>query len=613
LKSPEISDKLSFGLRSQVLLIVSSTLILELGIFTGLQILLNQAERESKRLEQARTNLDLSNRLIENIYLIARTGQSYLSDHDLKAWQQCLVARAEATKLQTKLQQQSQDSPEEFELVKKLGDNMQATLAAADRAIYLNQHGLTDEGAKPIVRVKALSRQLNVDLVAFCRAQRQVEMTSPEKERVARHRAKSLLLAGVLLNVVLALVLALFFIRNVTNRLQRLVDNTRRLSRGLPLNPSLSGKDEIAELDRVFHEMADKLQKESNLLRTSEAQVRHIIERMPAGLLILRSDGTIEFANPYISTILGYQQSEIRNLPLANLIKSKGGQSGDELLSQARAAPQGSITEVTAVDKKDQPHHLELSFVEFSTTEGKRELATLIDVSERHEIQKLRQAFVSMVSHELRTPLTSVKGYLSLIEMGALGETSEQLKDGAQVSERNINRLINLINELLDLEKLEAGQLVVKKATTRVKEIFEQATDSVKGFASERGVTIESFDDTHSRINVDSSRIAQVLINLLSNAIKFSSSGSKVDLKAVELDHYVEFSVEDSGPGIAEKYHNSIFERFQQVDEPGEKRKEGSGLGLAISKAIVEEHGGTIGIKSEPGNGSCFWFKLPKA
>jgi PAS domain S-box-containing protein len=613
LKSPERSDKLTFGLRSQLLLIVSSMLIVEVGIFTGLQVLLNQAERESKLLDRARANLDLSNRLIEQIYLIARTGQSFLSHHEPKDWRQCLAARNEATALQSKLQQQSQDSPQEFELVKKLGENMRDTMAAADRAIYLNQHGLTDEGEKPIARVKELSHQLNIDLVAFCRAQREVEMTSPEKERLARHQAKLLLLAGVVLNVILALVLALFFIRNVTNRLQGLVDNTRRLSRGLPLNPSLSGKDEIAELDRVFHEMADQLQKESNLLRTSEAQVRNIIERMPAGLVILKSDSTIEFANPYITKILGYQQSEIRNLPLAKLIQSKGGQSGDELLAQARSAQPGSIMEVTALDKKKHPHQLELSFGEFSTTEGKRELATLIDVSERHEIQKLRQAFVSMVSHELRTPLTSVKGYLSLIEMGALGETSDQLKDGAKVSERNINRLINLINELLDLEKLEAGQLVVKKSSTLVKAIFDHATDSVKGFANERGVTIESIDNTHCRIDVDSSRIAQVLINLLSNAIKFSSSGSKVVARATELAHFVEFSVEDSGPGIDEKYHNSIFERFQQVGETGNKPKEGTGLGLAISKAIVEDHGGTIGIKSDPGCGSCFWFKLPKA
>jgi PAS domain S-box-containing protein len=617
LKPHDLSDHFSLGLRGQVLLIVFFTVALEVCIFSGLQALLTESEREAKRLDRARANLDLSNRLIEQVYLTAKAGQTYWYDRDEKSWQQFERARGNISALEQKLEQQvMKDSPEEFSSLSELSSTLKRSIAEFDRLIYFMRNGQSDQTVAnaplSIKQVRSLFEQVNNNLARFCRVQREVEVTSPEVQRRARGKAKLLLVIGVAVNVILALALAFFFIRKITNRLQLLVDNTRRLSRGLPLNPAITGRDELAELDRVFHEMAAKLEKEGNLLRTSEAQVRNVIERMPVGLLILRQDGTIEFANPYITEILGHLQNEIRNLPLSDVLKGKSGQPPEEFLEKARLALPGSITEVTALSKSGKEHHLEISFGEFSTSDGKRDLVTLIDVSERHEIQKLRQAFVSMVSHELRTPLTSVKGYLSLIDMGALGETSPELRDGARASERNINRLIGLINELLDLEKLESGRLHMKKASTTVKAIFEQALDSVKVFASDRGIKIDLKDDTHGPFQADVARIAQVLVNLLSNAIKFSDFENHVLVTTEESEHFIEFSVQDHGPGIDAQDQGSIFERFHQIEKPGQERKDGSGLGLAISKAIVEEHGGEIGVKSEKGKGSCFWFKLPK-
>jgi signal transduction histidine kinase len=217
-----------------------------------------------------------------------------------------------------------------------------------------------------------------------------------------------------------------------------------------------------------------------------------------------------------------------------------------------------------------------------------------------------------MVSHELRTPLTSVKGYLSLIDMGAFGQVTKELKDGAAAGERNVGRLINLINELLDLEKLESGKMDIKKTEVFIGDLFEQSLDAVRVFAQEKAVTLKTEDLTTNLISADPARIVQVLINLLSNAIKFSSAGSFVKMTAQQNDQCFEISIKDEGAGIPREYRESIFERFQQVDAAGTNRREGTGLGLAICKAIIEQHGGEIGVESELQRGSRFWFRLPR-
>jgi len=229
---------------------------------------------------------------------------------------------------------------------------------------------------------------------------------------------------------------------------------------------------------------------------------------------------------------------------------------------------------------------------------------------ERLEVERMKQEFISMVSHDLRSPLNSVLAFLNMLPEGVYGELSELGVNKANVANRNITRLIGLINDLLDAEKLESGKLTMNFTTIDLADILERSVESMRGLAEKEEVIIE-LPPVDMQIEADGDRLMQVVINLLSNAIKFSPKGGRIKLTATAAGDRVAVKVQDEGRGIAPRYQKMIFERFQQVTTSDGTEKGGSGLGLAICKAIVEQHGGIIGVDSQEGKGSTFWFKIP--
>ncbi|MCS6805878.1 MAG: hybrid sensor histidine kinase/response regulator [Acidobacteriota bacterium] len=234
--------------------------------------------------------------------------------------------------------------------------------------------------------------------------------------------------------------------------------------------------------------------------------------------------------------------------------------------------------------------------------------------SNHHDIERLKNEFVSLVSHELRTPLTSIKGSLGLILGGACGELNNDLRDLLTIAYSNSDRLIKLINEILDLSKIEAGQVPLKTAPTDLTEVVEQSVMEIGGFAQQRGVLIvTSLEPDLPLVQADADQIQRVLMNLLSNALKFSPADDQVVISSEYRDGWVTIRVKDHGMGIPPEYHDRIFNKFQQVQSVVTRKLGGTGLGLAICKAIIDQHGGRIGVESEPGAGSCFYFSLPIA
>ncbi|MBY0357204.1 MAG: CHASE3 domain-containing protein [Candidatus Obscuribacterales bacterium] len=225
---------------------------------------------------------------------------------------------------------------------------------------------------------------------------------------------------------------------------------------------------------------------------------------------------------------------------------------------------------------------------------------------------KRKQELITMVSHDLRTPLTSVQASLTLLSEGVLGSLSERVEKEVVVAQNNTTRLIFLINDLLDFEKIEAGQMAVDFKEIAVQSIFDQASDSLQAFAWRKNVTLV-FETSDLVVNADLPRLVQVLVNLTANAVKFSPADSEVRIVAESSNDYVEIRVQDQGRGIPPAFIETIFERFKQVESSDAYEKKGSGLGLAICKSLVELHGGTIGVESEEGVGSTFWFRVPKA
>ena len=219
--------------------------------------------------------------------------------------------------------------------------------------------------------------------------------------------------------------------------------------------------------------------------------------------------------------------------------------------------------------------------------------------------------FIAMLVHELRTPLTSLSGALGLIRAGALGEIPAKIKSAIDVSYRNAGRLTALVNDMLDVRKIETGRMSFEFATLDLSGLVAEVVASNEPFAEQHGVQFV-IDDAlgHAWVNVDAHRIEQALANLLSNAAKFSPRGGEVTVSLARDGDRVRLSVSDTGPGIPVTMQQKIFEKFVQAEAAPEGAQKGTGLGLAVTKAIIEGHGSTIHLTSEPGNGATFSFDL---
>jgi len=226
--------------------------------------------------------------------------------------------------------------------------------------------------------------------------------------------------------------------------------------------------------------------------------------------------------------------------------------------------------------------------------------------------ERYKQELLAIVSHDLRTPLTSINASLTLLGRETMGPMPEGALKLVAVADRSVTRLINLINDLLDFEKLEAGKLELDRKNVLVEELFERVAEMLKELADKSSISIE-FAPTELTITADGERLIQVLTNLVSNAIKFSPKQSTITMAAEKSQDWVEFKVSDQGRGIPASQIAMIFERFHQVDRDDAKIGHGSGLGLSICKKFVEAHGGTIGVTSEEGKGSTFWFRIPNS
>ena len=347
-------------------------------------------------------------------------------------------------------------------------------------------------------------------------------------------------------------------------------------------------------------------------LRASEARTRAVVDHLMEGLIVVDEKAIIRAVNPAAERIFGYAAAELMGRPLAVLVPESAGPDAPRFLREALRRSLGRITEWEGRRKSGEVFPFELSLFEFRTPEGRRFGGSVRDVSESREVERLKKEFVATVSHELRTPLTSIRGSLGLLAGGVLGELPPEAVEVVAVAERNVIRLVRLINDILDLERLDTGRIEMHFETLTLASVFERSLEAVRAFADQEGVPLESATPS-GQVWGDGDRLVQVLVNLLSNAVKFSPRGRVVRLSASEAEGFADVRVTDQGRGIPVSYREAIFERFRQVEASDARQKGGSGLGLAICKAIIEQHGGSIGVESEEGGGSVFWLKLPVA
>ncbi len=351
------------------------------------------------------------------------------------------------------------------------------------------------------------------------------------------------------------------------------------------------------------------------MLAAAEAEAqrqRAVFDAAMDGIVILDDQGRIERMNPAAERIFRRSSASVIGGSLQPLL-DKASFAETERLRTGRRKGGGEAVrhEVAGVRGDGSTFPLEISIAGIGSGPAGGDMAFVRDIAERAEIDRMKDEFVSTVSHELRTPLTSIAGSLGLIAGGAAGPLPEKAARLIAIAQSNSQRLVRLINDVLDMEKLESGKMPFLFGPLDLAEVAARAVDGVRGYADQLGVELALDAPVKAPIRGDPDRLVQVATNLLSNAAKFSPRGETVRLSVKVEGETAHMSVTDKGPGVPEAFRDRIFTRFAQADASDARGKSGTGLGLYIAKEIAERHGGRLWFESPPTGGAVFHMDLP--
>ncbi|AYQ27573.1 MULTISPECIES: PAS domain S-box protein [unclassified Polaromonas] len=352
-------------------------------------------------------------------------------------------------------------------------------------------------------------------------------------------------------------------------------------------------------------------------LRASESQLRQVTDTVPALIAYLDTDECFRFHNRAYEAAFGLRFEQIDGRPLADVLGPQVYETVRDKVREVLAGHTVRYERTQVTSQGERKHYAMQYFPRYGEGAAQDQVIGFFslgtDITELRRIDRMKTEFVSTVSHELRTPLTSIRGSLGLISGGVAGELPEAMKSLVGIAKSNCERLIRLINDILDSEKIESGKLRLDLQVVDIRQLVQQALAANEGFAGQHGVRLTmQAPETPLHVRIDSDRMTQVLTNLLSNAVKFSPAGSPVEVRLSRVAQKVRAEVVDAGPGIPEEFSARIFQKFSQADSSDTRQKGGTGLGLNISRALVEKMGGTIGFSSKPGVGTTFFFEVPE-
>lgn len=459
-------------------------------------------------------------------------------------------------------------------------------------------------------------------------AEQSEQIKHSEEETKARENLKRLIVAMILFNLILAFVLVYNFNRSITDRLKTLMANANRLASGKPLL-TLPGReqDEIKQLDRSFRNMAQAL---------AEARENERAALENASEIIATIDGEGKFLtiNPAVQALWGYAPEEVIGARLSLIARQEELKTLQDLLEKCRTSSvshleAGPGTEIKIIDKAGRTRDMSFS-LNWSAERGTHHIV-VHDISQKKEIERFKRDFVAMISHDLRTPLTSVNGFLSLLDAGAYGALPANGRQSLAIAIGNVERVITLVNDILEVEKLEQGLYAFDMEPLSlglVREIALSCVQTVAETARHLDVSVQLVDeikDSDSKNDIraysllgDEMRLGQILLNLLGNAVKFSPRNETVQLRlaleTIDGQTNLVLSVIDRGKGIPESQRESVWDRYKKLGDPKTNLSVGQksyGFGLYIVKVLVAEHGGEFSITDGPdGTGTCFALRL---
>ncbi|MEM7593967.1 MAG: PAS domain S-box protein, partial [Cyanobacteria bacterium P01_A01_bin.83] len=374
--------------------------------------------------------------------------------------------------------------------------------------------------------------------------------------------------------------------------------------------PTLDPQHRVLKIWGTVMDISQRIEAEKSLQR-SEQQLQLITDALPILIAYIDKQQHYLYNNRTYETWFGKPRSSLVGKPIKEVV---GQANYQKMLPYIKMALRGKAVtfENQPITENGSSFWVSATYIPDFDSDGevKGFFSMMDNITDRKVIEQIKSEFVSIASHEMRTPLTSIHGVIKLLCAGRLGELSASGQNMAQMALRNSDRLIRLVNDILDLERMESGKDQIEKRPCDSAELIKQAIDTLSSIAQEQQISLE----TNSQSVIfpgDRDRIIQTLTNLLSNAIKFSPVKSTVLITSQLQPTSVLFTVKDHGRGIPQNKQETIFERFQQVDASDSRQKGGTGLGLAICRHIVEQHGGKIWVTSNYGIGSSFCFTLP--
>ncbi len=589
------------------LILVGTPLLASLIFLIVFLILLNRAEYESWRDAQSKSMFEKVNRITGDLLSASQALGAYaiLKEPSFEDQYGELVATL----------MKDVDSIRELELTTPTQRNNLAEVRdLAGRGLRFLEKTKTaiesEDKVMVFTHAGTLASDLNKvlkELSATMRKVNEQEARDDAEDQVLGRQSRQLgiymIYLGFGATTLVAFGLAHFFIMSFVNRLGIMLNNTVRLGADKPLLPVQGGTDEIAQLDSVFHKMSESL---AEARRRETAMIVQAVDVMCS----LTKDGKFAELNPAVKKVWGYDPVDLENKSINTVVAENDLQSLEESLSQVKQGKQVASFEAQIV-KQDGTA---LDTLWSATWSDSEQLVFCVakDITERKELERLRRELLAMVSHDMRTPLTSIQLVHELILRGAVGDVSDKAREYLEQSSRTAEGLIDLVNDLLNMEKIDAGEMDISFGQVAVSTLFERTIEVVTPYAEKNSINL-AIHPSLANVSADEDRIQQVLVNLITNSIKFSPKGSTITLSSRQVNQWVELRVSDQGRGIPEEFRAQIFNRFSQVEAADNRRKGGLGLGLSICKSIVEAHGGTIGVESEEGKGSTFWFRLKPA
>jgi two-component system, NtrC family, sensor histidine kinase KinB len=443
---------------------------------------------------------------------------------------------------------------------------------------------------------------------------------SDAAQRMARRMA-NLMTAVALAAVLLGVLASAWLTSRLLRPLESLGQATRRVGEGdLEASARVIGHDEIANLARDFNTMAEHLAQYrrsslGELLRAQQAS-QAAIDSIPDPVVVFDLDGAVLSANQASETLLDLARVPSGQSPLAvadPAVRAALERARDHVLAgHGPCVPRGFEEAVRVAAADGDRYFLPRATPLYAGTAGVTGVTVILqDVTRPRRFDELKNDLVATVAHEFRTPLTSLHMAIHLCLEGAAGPVTEGEADLLHAARQDCERLQTIVDEILDLARLQAGKVELHRRPLAPATVVTEAVEAQRGAARQRGLEIEA-DVLPSlpEVAVDPERIQIVLANLIANAVRHSPEGAAVTVRARPSTQGVRFEIVDTGPGLAPEHRDRVFDKFFRV--PGSP-KGGAGLGLSVAKELVEAHGGVIGVESEVGRGATFWFTLPPA